>query len=155
MPDECDKQFQKGFDTPMGKKLLEWRQANEYTRLNTRGEGLCYSCFKVDFVSATILDVCFKCASKKGMEPILAIVKKMPYGYCYIHGGYCTLEYLNNVAQVNVRVCIKCQKRIAAQHRKLRKAGAEKIDPFWLSMRRKLGKDFRALGMGLGGSTRR
>ena len=150
-----EKQFQSGFHTPLARKILEGRQANDYTKVDTRQEGICYACFRKDWVSGTLIDVCFPCAAKKGMEPILAIVHKKPYGFCYIHGGYSVLEYKNNIAQINVRVCQKCQRRIGKAHRELRRAGTDKVDPFWLSMRRKLGKDFKMLGRGLGGSTRR
>ena len=89
------------------------------------------------------------------MEPILCIVKKNPYGFCYAHGGYSDLEYRYNIAQINVRVCLKCQKRIANAHKELRKRGVHKVDPFWISARKKLGKDYNLLGWGLGSSFRR
>jgi len=156
VPEEFNqKQFQTGFNTDIGKKLLEERQANEYTNVDKHQEGICYLCFKKDYVSATIIDICYKCASKKGMEPILAIVKRVEYGYCYDHGGYCDLVYKHNLAQVNVRLCLKCTQHVAKQHKLLRKAGTHKIDPFWLSMRRKQGKDYMRLGINDGGSVRR
>ena len=101
------------------------------------------------------MDVCFRCAEKKGKEPILAVVYKSPYGYCYIHGGYSDLEFLYNIAQINVRVCKRCQRRIADLHTDLKRTGADKVDPFWVKMRKKLGKDYRRLGVGLGESQRR
>jgi len=156
MPEEfTEKQFQAGFNTTMGKKLLEMRQRNEFTRVNKAQEGICYLCFKKDYVSATIIDVCFRCASKKGMEPILAIVKRIPYGYCYDHGGYSVLEYANNLAQINIRLCMKCTKHVADQHKKIRKAGTHQIDPFWKSLKRKEGKDYKMAGFMNDGNTRR
>ena len=99
MPEEFEHgQFQ-NIKNDVGKKLIEERQANEFTNVNTSQEGICYFCFKKDYVSATIVDICYDCASKKGMEPILTIVKRIPYGYCYDHGGYCKLKYANNLAQ--------------------------------------------------------
>lgn len=150
-----EKQFQAGFNNIVGKKLLEMRQANEWTKVNNAQEGYCYMCLKKDWVSATIVDICFKCASKKGMETILAIVKRFPYGYCYDHGGYCVLEYKNNIAQLNVRLCRKCTDHVAAQHKALRKKGTHKVDPFWLKMRKQHGKDYRSAGYFDDGSTRR
>ena len=153
--EEETKQFDKGFESGLGKKLLEVRQANEFTSVDKNQEGICYMCFKKDVVTATIIDVCYKCASKKGAEPILAVVKRIPYGYCYIHGGYSILELPNNLAQINVRVCMKCQKKIASKHKHLRHHGTHKIDPFWKSLRRKEGKDYIYAGFFGGGSTRR
>lgn len=148
------KQFQ-NITTDAGKKLLEARQANEFTNVNKSQEGVCYMCFKKDYVSATIIDVCYRCASKKGMEPILAIVKRFPWGYCYVHGGYPVLEYPNNVAQLNVRLCKKCTEHVADQHKNLRKKGVHKVDPFWLHLRKKEGKDYRNIGFYNGGSIRK
>ena len=149
------KQSSSGFNSPMGKKIHRTRQGNEYTAVNSRQEGICYLCFGKDWVSPTIIDVCVRRAAKKGKEAILAVVYRSPYGYCYAHGGYSTLEYLNNLAQLNVRVCKRCQKRVAKKHMDLKRIGAHKFDPFWVKMRKTLGKDYEMLGVGLGGSLRR
>ena len=136
--------FGKGFNTAIGKKTLRIHQGNEYTRVSKNFEGLCYACFRRDYVMPTVVDVCYKCAAKRGNEPILAIVVKKMHGYCFLHGGYSGLEKLHNIAQLNVRICMKCAKRI--QMADITKA--KKPDPLWTFARRRLGKDFKQL-MGL------
>ena len=137
------------------KKLVEAKQANEYTHWDGNQEGICYMCWKVDKVSGTIGDICYRCAEKKGSEAILAIASRQVYGYCYAHGGYPVREFKFNIAQVNVRVCMRCTRIIARMHRALRKKGVHQMSPFWRSMRRTLGQDYKRLGVDLGESIRR
>ena len=127
------------------KKLLEAHQANEHTRLDKHGEGICYLCFKRDYVWATVIDVCYPCATKRGPEAILAIIKRIEFGFCYVHGGYCELVFAHNLAHVNVRLCMHCTKLVAERYRVLARKGTHGVDPFWKSMRRKFGKDYEQL----------
>ena len=48
-----------------------------------------------------------------------------------------------------------CTKHVADQHKKLRKKGTHKVDPFWISMRKKQGKEYTRLGYEDDGSIRR
>ena len=139
------RQFQKGFTDGVGKKALDIHQKSEYTRLSKTNEGLCYLCWKKDYVIPTVVDVCWRCAHKKGHEPLLAIVSKKMFGYCFAHGGYSTMEYENNIAQVNVRICEKCHSRVKQTYRKVKFDPQVRVDPFWKYVRRKLGQDWRIL----------
>ncbi len=128
------------------KKLIDIHQSNEFTKLSKSNEGYCYMCFKKDFVSATIIEVCFDCANKRGMEAILAIVKRLPEAYCYIHGGYSTLTLPNNAAQINVRLCKKCTTIVREKAKFFRKSGGIMgLNPFWKYVQRKFGQDHKIL----------
>lgn len=138
-------QFQ-GIVNESQKKLIDVHQSNEFTKLSKSNEGYCYMCFTKDFVSATIIDVCFDCANKRGMEAILAIVKRLPEAYCFVHGGYSKLTLPNNAAQINVRLCKKCTQIVRLRAKFFRQhGGIMGINPFWKYVQRKFGKDHKIL----------
>lgn len=63
------------------------------------------------------------------------------YGMCYFCG-----EYKFNIEQVNGRFCSTCHRRIADRTKAYnKKGGMFKADPFWINMRKKLGKDWMTL----------
>lgn len=133
------------------KKLWENHQANEHTHIDKDNEAICFGCFTKTGVSSTLTDICGDCASKKGREALLAIVCPKFNGMCY----FCA-TYKFHLEQINCRLCLKCSKRQAIMHKNLKKKGTHAVDPFWKSMRRKLGKDYNyLLKYGGDGSIRR
>lgn len=129
------------------KKLWAKHQANEYTRVSEYKEAVCLGCLKVDVAAATIADICEDCASKKGREPLLAVVLHKMYGLCLFCG-----HYKFGIEQVNGRFCMSCMKRIAKVTREYnKKGGFMKVDPYWIHMRKKHGKDWKIImSQGLG-----
>ena len=123
----------------MTKKLWEKHQSDEYTAVNGYKEGVCLGCMKVDRAVATIADICGDCAGKKGREPLLAKVCDKYYGLCF----FCN-SYKFNIEQINGRFCSTCHRRIANITKEYnKKGGFMKVDPFWVSMRRKHGKEWK------------
>ena len=127
--------------TAMGKKIVDIHQKNEYTHVNNYKEGLCFGCFDSNVVGAMVADVCGDCAGKRGREPLLVSIKSVYYGMCHFCG-----DYKFNMEQINCRLCQKCHIR-NARHMKLynKKGGMYGADPFWVSQRRKLGKDYKQI----------
>jgi len=132
------------------KKLWHKHQSNEYTKIHERRiEGLCYGCFKRDYVSATIVDICKHCMDKRGLEPILNIVVKKMYGYCFFCG-----KYNFEIYQINARFCQKCMALIRSRNKMLRTHGTHNVDPYWKYLRRVFGQDYRILS-GFASSSRK
>lgn len=120
------------------KKQWARDQANEYKHVSDDKEAVCYGCFRKEPATATLVDICQKCKQKRGGEALLAHVIHKFYGMCYFCGTY---DF--DLWQINVRLCLR---RCNAQVRKHltnfnMKGGVKGTDPFWLSMRRKHGKD--------------
>jgi len=129
--------------TDVAKKLWRVHQENEYKRVNEYKEGLCFNCFKYKAVGATIVDMCQKCFYKRGSEAILTQITKEPimHSLCFFCG-----KYQDYVIQYNVRLCERCGKVVAKILRRWNeKGGMFGNDPFWLSMERKHGKDWKLL----------
>ena len=123
------------------KKLWEKHQADEFTHVDHYKEAVCINCFKKDASSATIADICGDCAGKRGREPLLATVSQKVYGLCFFCG-----YYKFNIEQINGRFCRSCHRRIANVTKEYnKKGGMFKADPFWIKMRKKLGKDWMKL----------
>ena len=63
------------------------------------------------------------------------------YGLCFFCG-----EYRFGIEQINARFCHRCHRKIANVTKDYnKKGGMMNVDPFWLSMKRKLGKEWKAL----------
>lgn len=137
------------------KKLVETTQANDATHVDRHQEGMCFWCEKRTFVSATLIDACYDCVSKKPLNSLIAIAARKMYGFCFLHGGYCKLRYKNNCAQINVRLCMRCMRRVRSCHEYLRKEGERRVDPYYLWLRKHGGKDWEVLMRAGGGSVRR
>ncbi len=125
----------------IGKKLWKKHQKDEYTRVDHYKEAICLNCFKRDAAAATIADICGNCAGKRGREPLLAKVAEKMYGLCFFCG-----TYQFNIEQINARFCRTCHRRIANVTKEYnKKGGMFGTDPFWIKMRKKMGKDWRIL----------
>ena len=125
----------------IGKKLWKKHQENEYTRVDNYKEAICINCFKKDAVAATIMDICGECAGKRGREPLLATITQKMYGLCFFCG-----KYQFNIEQINARFCRGCHRKIANVTKEYNKKGGPiGSDPFWLSMRKKHGKDWKLI----------
>lgn len=122
------------------KKMREMYQKNEFTKIDKYFEGLCYNCFKRKYVKASLFDVCTRCASKRGHEPIMAVVRVKYWRYCFI-----CASHQERVIAINARMCEHCDRIVAAAHKKYRLGGKERIDPFWKKMRKSFGKDYNLL----------
>ena len=104
-------------------------------------EAICLNCFKKDAAAATIADICGECAGKRGREPLLVKITDKMYGLCFFCG-----KHKFGIEQINARFCRGCHRRIANVTKEYnKKGGMFNADPFWLSMRKKLGKDWKAL----------
>ena len=138
------------------KRLLRKHQENEWTAVSKSQEGYCYVCLTRDWCIATLIDVCYPCAKRRGTEPILRFVKGKEWGFCDVHGNYPRWygEHYH-IVKLNVRVCRKCTKKITEGHRDLRRKGVHNVDPFYKFLKKKLGNDYRLIGSELGGSVRR
>ena len=133
------------------KKLWDTHQKDEYTRVDNYKEAVCLGCMKKDVAAATIADICGDCAGKRGREPLLAKVKDKMYGLCYFCG-----EYKFGLEQVNGRFCRTCHRRIANVTKEYnKKGGMFKADPFWIKMRKTMGKDWATIFQQHGQSLRR
>lgn len=124
------------------KKIVNLHQENEYTRINKHSEGLCFLCEEYKAVIATMIDSCYRCAEKRNQNSIMAVSSRQAYGYCLVHAGFPKFEYRFNIAQLNVRVCNPCYRKIAMSNKKVRTEGLHKIDPFWTKMRKQMGKTY-------------
>tara|TARA_Y100000310_G_scaffold169645_1_gene169865 strand:+ start:1004 stop:1444 length:441 start_codon:yes stop_codon:yes gene_type:complete len=125
----------------IGKKLWERHQADEYTHVNNYKEAICINCFTKDATSATIADICGECAGKRGREPLLATITQKLYGLCFFCG-----HYKFEIEQINARFCRGCHRKIANVTKEYNKKGGPMgMDPFWLSMRKKHGKDWKQI----------
>ena len=125
----------------IGNKLWERHQSNEYTHVDNYKEAICINCFKKDATSATIADICGECGGKRGREPLLATVAQKMYGLCFFCG-----KYKFNIEQINARFCRKCHRKIANVTKEYNKKGGPMgMDPFWLAMRKKHGKDWKVI----------
>lgn len=123
------------------KKVAEYHQGKEQTKINKHMEGTCFMCMKQDLVFATIIQICKRCVVKKPKEALLVKWKEEFYGFCYNHGGYET-----GILHLNVRVCHSCNSRIAKVIREWQaKGGAVGTDPFYQYLKVKLGKDWNIL----------
>ena len=129
------------------KKLWKTHQENEYTHVDNYKEAICINCFKRDASAATLVDICGECAGKRGREPLLAKVVDKMYGLCFFCG-----EHKFHIEQINGRLCRTCHRRVANVTKEYnKKGGMFGADPFWQSMRKKHGKDWRIImGKNLG-----
>ena len=124
----------------VGKKLWERHQKDEYTHVDNYKEAICINCFKKDATSATIVDICGECGGKRGREPLLATIAQKMYGLCFFCG-----KHKFNVEQINARFCRRCHRKIANVTKAYNKAGGIYGNPFWTSMRKKNGKDWKEI----------
>ena len=125
----------------IGNKLWEKHQADEYTHVDNYKEAICINCFSKDASAATIADICGECAGKRGREPLLATISQKLYGLCYFCG-----QYKFQIEQINARFCRSCHRKIANVTKEYnKKGGMFKADPFWISMRKKMGKDWKEI----------
>ena len=123
------------------KKLWEKHQENEYTRVNSYKEALCFGCLSNKASNATVSDICGDCAGKKGREALMAVVKVKHYGLCY----FCN-AYKFGLEQINIRLCTNCHRRVANVTKEYnKKGGMLGTDPFWLSLKKKHGKDWKEI----------
>jgi len=128
-------------NTDLGKKIWDIHQNNEYTKVNNYKEGMCYNCFENNAVAALVLDICGDCAGKRGRETILVPIKQVYYGMCYFCG-----DYKFNLEQINGRLCTKCHKRCATHIKEYNKKGGQfGADPFWKSVKRRHGQDWKLI----------
>lgn len=123
------------------KKLMESHQNNEYLRVNNYKEALCYVCMKKDVATATLVDICLDCKSKRGQEVLLAQVTYKYSGLCFFCG-----QYKFHLSQINCRLCMSCNARV----RKILTAynmggGNEGTNPFYKWLKHKHGKDWKIL----------
>ena len=119
----------------IGQKLWNLHQKNEQTRVDNYKEGVCLLCFRKDVVSATVIDICGDCASKRGREALLVAIADKYYGMCYVCG-----LYRFHIENINARFCRPCYQRIM---NRIREDHHGQEDPFWKSMRKKHGKDWK------------
>jgi hypothetical protein len=123
------------------KKLWKKHQDNEYTRVNEYKEALCFGCLSNKASNATVSDICGDCAGKKGREALLTVVKVKHYGLCY----FCN-TYKFGLEQINIRLCFNCHRRVANVTKEYnKKGGILGTDPFWLSLKKKHGKDWKEI----------
>lgn len=128
-------------NTDLGKKIWDIHQNNEYTKVNNYKEGMCYNCFENNAVAALVLDICGDCAGKRGRETILVPIKQVYYGMCYFCG-----DYKFNLEQINGRLCTKCHRRCANHIKDYNKKGGQfGADPFWKSVKRRHGQDWKLI----------
>lgn len=137
MPTELPNNSKENFAT---KKLWEKHQNNEFQRVNNYKEGYCFGCFEKRDTGATIVEICLDCGMKRGHEPVLAKIQEKFYGYCMICG-----KHKFKLIQINARFCHRCYTKIRKNMKFLRKKGNDNVDPFYKSLRRRLGKDWRFL----------
>ena len=125
----------------IGKKLWDKHQKDEYTHVDNYKEAICINCFKKDATSATVADICGECAGKRGREPLLATISQKMYGLCFFCGNY---QF--NIEQINARFCRGCHRKIADVTKAYnKKGGMFNADPFWIHMKKKLGKEWKEL----------
>lgn len=128
------------------KKLVESHQRVEETKINKHREGKCYWCESYTFVAPTLVVCCYPCAEKRDLKTILAIAARKMHGVCEICGKYPKLRYKYNLAQINVRLCMKCMTKVCLNHRDFNRQGGEQsANPYYKWLRRKFGKDYPIL----------
>jgi len=128
-------------DNDFTKKLWKNHQADEYTHVDHYKEAICINCFKRDVAAATIATICGDCAGKRGREPLLAKMSDKMYGLCYFCG-----EHKFHIEEINARFCRSCHRKIANVTKAYnKKGGMFGADPFWIKMKKKLGKDWSVL----------
>ena len=128
-------------DNDFTKKLWKNHQADEYTHVDHYKEAICINCFKRDVAAATIATICGDCAGKRGREPLLAKMSDKMYGLCYFCG-----EHKFHIEEINARFCRSCHRKIANVTKAYnKKGGMFGADPFWIKMKKKLGKDWSIL----------
>lgn len=127
--------------TTIGNKIIDIHQNNEYTKVNNYKEGMCFGCFGNNVVAALVSDICGDCAGKKGRETILVPIKGVYYGLCHFCG-----KYKFNMEQINCRLCHNCHRKVANIMKDYnKKGGMYGADPFWVSQRRRHGKDWKEI----------
>jgi hypothetical protein len=125
----------------IGKKLWKKHQDNEYTHVDNYKEAICLNCFSKDAAAATIADICGDCAGKRGREPLLTKIMDKMYGLCFFCG-----KHKFHIEQINARFCHSCHRRIADVTKDYnKKGGMFGADPFWLSIKKKHGKDWKEI----------
>lgn len=125
------------------KKLWELHQKKELTHVDNYKEGFCYNCTSRNVVAATVVDICPECFDKRDPAPILTTVSKEAkiHGLCFFCG-----KYKSWIVQYNVRICMRCHGQVRQILKRWnKKGGMFGNDPFWLKMRKRHGKDWRAL----------
>ena len=123
----------------IGKKLWQKHQDDEYTHVDNYKEAICIDCFSKDAAAATVMDICGDCAGKRGREPLLAKISDKMYGLCF----FCGKDRFH-IEQINARLCRKCHRKVADITKKYnKKGGMFGADPFWLSIKKKHGKDWK------------
>ena len=133
-------------NTYLGKKIWETHQKNEETHVNEYKEAMCFGCLKNDAAAAGVFDICGDCAGKRGRESLLVSIKGVYYGICYFCG-----EHKFNMEQINARLCRRCSRKVADVMKQYNKQGGQfGADPFWIRMRKKHGKDWKAAFNGNG-----
>jgi hypothetical protein len=124
--------------TAAGNKIWDMHQKDEQKRVNNHKEGFCWRCEKKKAVSATLFNVCEHCRRNRGHEFTLVTVADKGWDMCMFCGRY---DW--SIKQMNARLCYNCHYKVRETLRDFRRAGGTtKVDPFWKSMRRNLGKDF-------------
>lgn len=125
------------------KKLWEKHQQDEYQRINKFREGLCYGCEQKNLVGARMIDVCKACLKKHSPDIVLTVLSSKIYGWCML----CS-RYTWDVGHINVRMCSKCNGRIARNATAHNSSGGKLAnDPFWQKIRKKYGKDYKEIFM--------
>lgn len=138
--DEKERQIERNNDGY--RKLWNKHQSNEFTKINKYKEGYCWGCMKIDFVFATLIDVCSKCKRKKDNETKLTNLPFAPGmdGFCSICGFW---EW--GTGQINVRLCRSCIDRVQEKVRKYVRTGKAEGHPLFTHLRKKNGKDWKQL----------
>jgi len=62
------------------------------------------------------------------------------YGLCFFCG-----KHKFNIEQINARFCRRCHRKIADVTKAYNKAGGTYGNPFWSSLRKKNGKDWKEI----------
>lgn len=138
-PDERIKhQFQ--YDNQWQKKVTEFRQKDEYKHIDKHYEGLCYGCWSKKFVIPWTFQICANCVDKRGDEPILNGKLKQIMEFCF----FCENHH-ERIFELNARLCEKCAFVVAKAHKRYEKTGRYDINPFYKSVKRKLGADWKIL----------
>lgn len=123
--------------TAAGKKIWDMHQNDEQKRVNNHKEGFCWKCEKKKAVSATLFNVCGHCSRNRGREFTLVTLADKGWDLCMFCG-----KYAFDIKQFNARLCYDCHYIVRKRLHDFRIAGGTtKVDPFWKSMRRKMGKD--------------
>lgn len=115
-------------------------QKGDHTAIDRFSNGVCYFCEKNRYVTASVIFVCNICIEKKGMWHVLDFAGQRPWKMC-VNCGKKTLR----VAEISARTCRNCKKKVANTIRTQNKRGMEEVDPFVRDLRRKQGKDWKAI----------